>query len=67
MIIKGKRWNIQKKTEEIKDNNTKKFAKREKKAIKPVKVIEEPVVSEEEIDEVSNFFNLDKEYFYGRE
>ena len=34
---------------------------REKKAIKPVKVIEEPVVSEEEIDEVSKFFNLDKE------
>ena len=44
MIIKGKRWNIQKKTEEVKDNNTKKVAKREKKAIKPVKVIEEPVV-----------------------
>ena len=61
MIIKGKRWNIQKKTEEIKDNNTKKVAKREKKAIKPVNVIEEPVVSEEEIDEVSKFFNLDKE------
>lgn len=61
MIIKGKRWNIQKKTEEIKDNNTKKFAKREKKAIKPVKLIEEPMVSEEEIDEVSKFFNLDKE------
>ena len=61
MIIKGKRWNIQKKIEEVKDNNTKKFAKREKKAIKPVKVIEEPVVSEEEIDEVSKFFNLDKE------
>ena len=34
MIIKGKRWNIQKKTEEVKDNNTKKVAKREKKAIK---------------------------------
>ena len=61
MIIKGKRWNIQKKTEEVKDNNTKKVAKREKKDIKPVKVIEEPVVSEEEIDEVSKFFNLDKE------
>lgn len=61
MIIKGKRWNIQKKTEEVKDNNTKKVAKREKKAIKPVEVIEEPVVSEEEIDEVSKFFNLDKE------
>lgn len=60
MIIKGKRWNIQKKTEEVKDNNTKKVAKREKKAI-PIKVIEEPVVSEEEIDEVSKFFNLDKE------
>lgn len=61
MIIKGKRWNIQKKTEEVKDNNTKKVAKREKKDIKPVKVIEEPVVSEEEIDEVSKFFNLDKD------
>ena len=61
MIIKGKRWNIQKKTEEIKDNNTKKVAKKEKKAIKPVKVIEEPVVSEEETDEVSKFFNLDKD------
>lgn len=61
MIIKGKRWNIQKKTEEIKDNNTKKVAKKEKKAIKPIKVIEESVVSEEEIDEVSKFFNLDKE------
>ena len=61
MIIKGKRWNIQKKTEEIKDNNTKKVAKREEKAIKPVKVIEEPAVSEEEIDEISKFFNLDKE------
>ena len=61
MIIKGKRWNIQKKTEEIKDNNTKKVAKTEKTAIKPVKVIEQSVVSEEEIDEVSKFFNLDKE------
>lgn len=61
MIIKGKRWNIQKKTEEVKDNNTKKDAKKEKKAVKPVKVIEEPMISEEEIDEVSKFFNLDKE------
>lgn len=61
MIIKGKRWNIQKKTEEVKDNNTKKVVKKEKKAVKPVKVIEEPMTSEEEIDEVSKFFNLDKE------
>lgn len=61
MIIKGKRWNIQKKTEEVKDNNTKKDVKKEKKAVKPVKVIEEPMISEEEIDEVSKFFNLDKE------
>lgn len=61
MIIKGKRWNIQKKTEEVKDNNTKKDVKKEKKAVKPVKVIEEPIISEEEIDEVSKFFNLDKE------
>lgn len=57
MIIKGKRWNIQKKTEEVKNNNTKK----EKKAVKSIKVPEGPVVSEEEIDEVSKFFNLDKE------
>lgn len=57
MIIKGKRWNIQKKTEEVKNNNTKK----EKKAVKSIKVLEEPVISEEEIDEVSKFFNLDKE------
>lgn len=61
MIIKGKRWNIQKKIEEVKDNNTKKDVKTEKKAVKPVKVIEEPIISEEEIDEVSKFFNLDKE------
>lgn len=61
MIIKGKRWNIQKKTEEVKDNNTKKDVKKEKKVVKPVKVIEEPMISEEEIDEVSKFFNLDKE------
>lgn len=61
MIIKGKRWNIQKKTEEVKNNNTKKDVKKEKKAVKPVKVIEEPMISEEEIDEVSKFFNLDKE------
>lgn len=61
MIIKGKRWNIQKKIEEVKDNNTKKDVKKEKKAVKPVKVIEEPMISEEEIDEVSKFFNLDKE------
>lgn len=61
MIIKGKRWNIQKKTEEVKDNNTKKVVKKEKKAVKPVKVIEESMASEEEIDEVSKFFNLDKE------
>lgn len=57
MIIKGKRWNIQKKTEEVKNNNTKK----EKKAVKSIKVPEESVISEEEIDEVSKFFNLDKE------
>lgn len=57
MIIKGKRWNIQKKTEEVKNNNTKK----EKKAVKSIKVPEELVISEEEIDEVSKFFNLDKE------
>lgn len=57
MIIKGKRWNIQKKTEEVKNNNTKK----EKKAVKSIKIPEEPVISEEEIDEVSKFFNLDKE------
>lgn len=57
MIIKGKRWNIQKKTEEVKNNNTKK----EKKAVKSIKVPEKPVISEEEIDEVSKFFNLDKE------
>ncbi len=61
MIIKGKRWNIQKKIEEVKDNNTKKDVKKEKKAVKPVKAIEEPIISEEEIDEVSKFFNLDKE------
>lgn len=61
MIIKGKRWNIQKKIEEVKDNNTKKDVKKEKKAVKPAKVIEEPIISEEEIDEVSKFFNLDKE------
>ena len=36
MIIKGKRWNIQKKTEEVKNNNTKK----EKKAVKSIKVPE---------------------------
>lgn len=57
MIIKGKRWNIQKKTEEVKNNNTKK----EKKVVKSIKVPEEPVISEEEIDQVSKFFNLDKE------
>lgn len=57
MIIKGKRWNIQKKTEEVKNNNTKK----EKKAVKSIKLPEESVISEEEIDEVSKFFNLDKE------
>lgn len=57
MIIKGKRWNIQKKTEEVKNNNTKK----EKKAVKSIKLPEESVISEEEIDEVGKFFNLDKE------